>query len=108
MKSIENFSKANMWFLDKSNSVGPLTMAYKSGSAINATKHFHRSTHEYYIVLDGGATLIVNGKSIKLIPNSVVIVEPGEIHSLTESSNDFKLLLIMEKFVPNDKVEVTE
>ena len=104
MKIIENFRKNNGWFLDKNNSIGSLTMAFRNGASVSAQKHFHRTTHEYYIVLEGSANLNINGNSIILKPNSVLIVEPGEIHSLTDASEDFKVILIMEKYVPDDKV----
>ncbi len=108
MKIINDIMGTDTWFIDKNNLVGPLTMAFKSGAKIYAPKHFHRSIHEYYIVLDGEATIFINDKKIRLKPKSVVIVEPGEIHSITDATNDFKVILIMEKFVPNDKVEVSE
>jgi len=60
------------------------------------------------LTFDGEATIFINDKKIRLKPKSVVIVEPGEIHSITDATNDFKVILIMEKFVPNDKVEVSE
>lgn len=108
MKIINDIMGADTWFLDKNNSIGQLTMAFKSGAKISAPKHFHRSTHEYYIVLDGEATISINDNITRLKPKSVVIVEPGEIHSITDATSNFKVILIMERFVPNDKIEVTE
>jgi len=108
MKTIDDFRGSDGWFLDKTNDVGPLTMAHKSGSEIIATKHYHRSTHEYFMVLAGKAVLTVNGEKIDLRPNRLVIAEPGEVHCLTDPSDDFEVILIMEKFVPDDKVEIQD
>ena len=106
MKLINNFQEKDSWFFDKENSTGPLTMAFKSGSKVVAGRHYHRSTHEYYLVLEGEATLIINERPIRLKRGSAVIVEPLEIHSLSDATEDSKIILIMEKFVPNDKVDV--
>jgi mannose-6-phosphate isomerase-like protein (cupin superfamily) len=104
MKKIDSFQHGQIWFLDKHNDIGPLTMAYRCGDSVVAPRHYHRTTYEYFLVLSGQATLEVNGYEIRLRPRSVVIVEPEEIHCLKDATDDFGVILIMDKYIPHDKV----
>jgi mannose-6-phosphate isomerase-like protein (cupin superfamily) len=42
-------------------------------------RHYH-AYHEYYLVLEGRGSLEVEGETVPLEPNSLVMVEPGERH----------------------------
>jgi len=108
VKHIDDFRAGQGWFLDKDNKTGPLTMAFKRGKVVASPRHFHRSTHEYYLVLQGHATLEVNETEIPLGTNALVIVEPGEAHRLSAASDDFEVILIMERYAPDDKVILAE
>ncbi len=108
MKKIDNFQHKQNWFLDKENQVGPLTMAYKCGSSVAASRHYHRTTYEYFLILNGQAILEIDENEIRLQPQTLVIVEPEEIHCLRDATDDFEVILIMDKYVPNDKVVLND
>ena len=44
--------------------------------------HFH-DYHEYYMILRGQGTLIVEGQAVPLEPNTVVMLQPSERHRVT-------------------------
>ena len=44
--------------------------------------HYHRTTREFYLVLQGRCQLTVNGETIVLRRDDMLLMEPGDIHSL--------------------------
>lgn len=104
MKRIDDFRSQQGWFLDKDNRVGPLTMSYRCGVSVNSARHYHSSTYEYYLVLSGQAVLEIGPDDVTLHCGALVIVEPGEMHRLRDATDDFEVILMMDRFVPNDKV----
>ena len=72
------------------------------------THHFH-NYHEYYVVLEGRAELNVEGKSVKLEPGNVVMIEPGESHSVTwiDPAEGCLWVIIKEKSQANSKHAAT-
>ena len=103
MKIIQNFLEISGWFLGNANLGGPLQLAYKKGEIDEVKSHYHSEVYEYFIVLNGTAMITINGKDVQLKKGSVIVVEPGEKHLLKECSSDFELLLLMDKFIENDK-----
>jgi quercetin dioxygenase-like cupin family protein len=56
--------------------------------------HYHKTSREFYYVMAGESTLVVNGKPARLRPGDMLLTEPGDVHSLqNEGSEDFKLLV---------------
>lgn len=45
-----------------------------------ARPHFHRTTTEYYYVLEGSGRLMVDGEPVPLEMGDVVMVRPGATH----------------------------
>ena len=66
--------------------------------------HYH-DYHEYYVVLEGEAELDVEGAKVKFEPGKVVMVEPGEVHSITWINPDkgCRWVIVKEKSEPNSK-----
>ena len=50
----------------------------------------------------------VGEEQIGLGPGWVVIVEPGEAHALRDASDDFQMIIMMDRYVPDDKVICNE
>ena len=42
--------------------------------------HYHKDFYEYYLVIDGEMTLIVNQKEFYLKKHDLLMIEAGEIH----------------------------
>ncbi len=73
---------------------------------ISKIAHFHRTMHEYYYIIRGWLKILVDGKMVELEKDQLLVVEPGERHSINEASRDLLLMLLMPPPVPNDKVIV--
>jgi mannose-6-phosphate isomerase-like protein (cupin superfamily) len=50
--------------------------------------HVHRQMTEIYFFARGTATMRVEGKTIELAQDTVVVIEPGEAHTFLSSSPD--------------------
>jgi mannose-6-phosphate isomerase-like protein (cupin superfamily) len=66
--------------------------------------HYHEMSREFYYVIAGESTLVINGRRARLRPGDMLLTEPGDVHSLqNEGSQEFKLLV----FKTNAKHEDT-
>src|SRR5512145_1864605 len=66
-------------------------------------QHFH-DYHEYYVVLEGGAELEVEGKVTVLRPGVVIMVQPGERHRIVAvSPSGVRWVIIEERSSPGSK-----
>jgi mannose-6-phosphate isomerase-like protein (cupin superfamily) len=52
-------------------------------------QHWHRELCEVYLVARGSSTIVVNDQPIRLYAGDVIVVEPEEIHTFTESTPDY-------------------
>jgi mannose-6-phosphate isomerase-like protein (cupin superfamily) len=71
--------------------------------------HYH-PYHEYYVVLEGRAELLVEGERVPLDADTVVMVEPGERHRLTwvDPEEGVRWVIIKEHSMPGTKYCVSE
>lgn len=91
MKLVKNFRERNGWFNELG---GPLPIGHQFGNeGGRGSRHKHNHTHEYIVVLQGTAVLEVNEEIITLQPGNIMMVEPGDVHLMTEHSQDFSVLL---------------
>ena len=56
--------------------------------------HFHESSFEVYYVLEGQCTLFANGERVLLQPGSLLLMEPGDVHSLHNHGSEPFLVLV--------------
>jgi quercetin dioxygenase-like cupin family protein len=97
-----NFSQSKGWFVGPWNSAVPLPIGY-------ATKgidewHIHEQMFEVYLVARGWSTAVINQTTLILHAGDLLVVEPGEAHTFTASSDDYLHFVIHTPFVPGDKV----
>lgn len=66
--------------------------------------HYH-DYHEYYVVLEGRAELEVEGQTVPLRGNTVVMVEPGEKHRIVfvDPEVGARWVIIKERSEPDSK-----
>jgi mannose-6-phosphate isomerase-like protein (cupin superfamily) len=70
-------------------------------SAIRA--HYHKTSREFYYVIAGECTLVVNGRPAQLRAGDMLLTEPGDVHSLhNESVEEFRLLVFKTNAGPGD------
>jgi mannose-6-phosphate isomerase-like protein (cupin superfamily) len=70
--------------------------------------HYHRNREAAYIVLQGSATLMLNGAEHHLKANMVVFLSPGDMHGITSTGKDgFKMIEVYSPLDP-DRVDVQD
>ena len=58
------------------------------------TAHAHTDMHELFIILEGTARMIVDGSSHNLSQGEAISLAPGELHELSNPSNDQLVFLV--------------
>ena len=53
-----------------------------------STRHFHKFSEESYLILSGEATLNIDNDSFTLKPGEAVLIEPKEIHQISNHSTE--------------------
>ena len=66
-------------------------------------RHYHAEMYEIYLVAQGESVAIVNDVRVPLKAKDVLIVEPSEVHTFIESTDDYFHFVIQAPFVPGDK-----
>ena len=84
----------------------PIQFAVKFGDSPKGNSHYHKSMHEYFLVLKGSIELSVNGEKLTVGEGDLLIVDPGEPHQMLAKSPNAQYVLLMPGPVPNDKVEL--
>ena len=56
--------------------------------------HYHKTSREFYLVLDGESIIKVNDTEQVLRPGDMLLTEPGDVHNLqNEGHQEFRLLV---------------
>ena len=74
----------------------------------DASNHYHAAIEETFVVLEGSATLWLDGRSsVELGVGDVVQLQPGEQHYFVNDGDAvFRALFIKAPYDPNDGVQV--
>jgi len=64
--------------------------------------HYHQRAREFYIVLQGRCRLTVNGQTSVLRRDDMLLMEPGDVHSLTNHGSIPFVLLVFKTNGEND------
>ncbi|MBN2345467.1 MAG: cupin domain-containing protein [Candidatus Aminicenantes bacterium] len=86
----------------------PIQLGVRSGAALSARKHLHKTLAEYFLLLAGELKLQVNEATLEMKKGDLVVVEPGETHRVLSATPDTRLLLLMPPPVENDKEELEQ
>ncbi len=89
------------WFIGPWNSDVSIPVGY-ANEGINE-KHYHAQMSEIYLVARGESTAVVNDQEVTLQAGNILVVEPGEVHTFTNSSPDYFHFVIHTPFVKGDK-----
>lgn len=92
------------WFAGPWNGAVPVPVGY-ANEGINE-KHYHANMYEIYLIAKGASTAVVDGTEVRLGAGEALIVEPGEVHTFIESSQDYLHFVLQVPFVSGDKVLV--
>ena len=102
MEIQRKLSEQKKWVF-KNNDM-PVQLRVISAIEINPVEHLHKTMYEYFYVLQGKMTIMVEDQEFQLIQDDVMYAAPGERHKIRRMSEDLILLLLMPPHVPNDKV----
>jgi mannose-6-phosphate isomerase-like protein (cupin superfamily) len=71
--------------LDRSNApVANQSLAEASLSAGASTaRHYHRKSEEFYFLLEGEATMEIDGETRSVVPGDAILIPPGAWHQIT-------------------------
>lgn len=103
---IENASGNKKWLLGPWNSQGPVEIGHLTKA--RGTAHFHSKVFEYYLIAEGWLNIRVSGKEFVLKQGDVCLIEPGEVHSITKTSEELRCFLVKFPHAPEDKTVVKE
>lgn len=92
------------WFAGPWNSALDIPIGY-ANKGIHE-KHVHSQMYEIYLIARGWSTAVVNDKQVDLKEGDMLVVEPGEVHTFIQSSNDYLHFVIHSPFVKDDKTIV--
>ena len=56
--------------------------------------HYHQTAREFYLVLQGRCELMVNGETAVLRRDDMLLMEPGDVHSLSNRGSIPFVLLV--------------
>jgi mannose-6-phosphate isomerase-like protein (cupin superfamily) len=70
--------------------------------------HYHKNRESAYIVLEGSATVTINGTEHQIKPKTVVFLSPGDKHGITSTGEKgFKMIEVYSPLDP-DFIELPE
>ena len=98
----KNIEQEKKWLFNDGSL--PIQLRIVSPEDINPVEHYHKTMHEYFLLLKGSVKILVEGNVYEPGKGDLIIVEPGEVHKVVDYSQDMKLLLLMPPPVPADKV----
>lgn len=93
--------QAKGWYFGPWNSGVPLPVGY-ANEGIDLV-HYHEEMYEIYLVAQGTSTIRIDNKEVHLQQGDAIAVEPNEVHTFLESSNDYFHFVIQSPFVKGDK-----
>lgn len=102
-QSIEPAGKG--WFVGPWNSAVPVAVGF-SDRGLN-DPHTHDEMFELYLVAHGSSIAVVDGRTVALAAGDVLVVEPGEQHTFTASSDEYRHFVIQTPFIQGNKREST-
>lgn len=89
------------WFVGPWNSEVPIPIGW-ADVGVNEP-HRHQHMYEVYLVARGESVAVVNGQPVPLRVGDMLLVEPGEAHTFTSSSDDYLHFVVQTPFIAGDK-----
>ncbi len=92
------------WFVGPWMSPVPVAVGW-ADRGVNEP-HRHDQMYEIYLVARGESVAVVAGRTVRLGPGDMLVVEPGESHTFVRSSPEYLHFVVQSPFVKGDKVAV--
>lgn len=101
MIHLSSDDKPKGWLVGPWNSALPVPIGY-ANRGMNE-KHYHAQMYEVYLVARGQSTAVVNSQEVSLAAGDVLVVEPNEVHTFADSSDDYLHFVVHAPNVRGDK-----
>ena len=98
-RSVDQSGKG--WFTGPWDSAAPVAVG--SSDVGVGEVHSHGEMYEIYLVARGTSTAVVDGVERSLSEGDMLLIEPGETHTLRDSSDEYLHFVVQTPFVPGDK-----
>lgn len=98
-RSVDRSGKG--WFAGPWDSEVPVALGYADVGVDDP--HVHDSMYEIYLVARGSSSALLDGQRIELRSGDLLVVEPGELHTFVESSDDYLHFVVQAPFIKGDK-----
>ena len=95
-------SSSKKWVMGVHKSKSPIEIGFITDP--KDAMHYHTKVYEYYVVIFGELTLIVDDKEVVLKAGNICCIEPGEKHMIIRASKDFKCYILKYPHLSEDKV----
>lgn len=89
------------WFVGPWDSDLPVPVGY-ANEGVNE-RHYHARMYEVYLVAQGRCKAVVEGQEVALAAGELLVVEPGEVHTFVDSTEDYLHFVVQIPFVEGDK-----
>ena len=101
-----NIENPKGWYSGPWNSNLEIPIGY-ANEGINEL-HVHEEMYEVYLIAKGWSIIKIDNNITKLEAGDMIVVEPNEIHTFIENSDDYFHFVIHTPFVKNDKKIIKE
>jgi quercetin dioxygenase-like cupin family protein len=98
-RSVDRAGKG--WFAGPWDSGIPVALGYADRGVDDP--HVHDSMYELYLVARGTSSAVLGGQRVELQAGDLLVVEPGEVHTFVDSSDDYLHVVVQAPFVEGDK-----
>ncbi|HEQ98356.1 MAG TPA: cupin domain-containing protein [candidate division Zixibacteria bacterium] len=99
----EGYKKQILASSEDFDSEGVLAQVVVIGPGSVVRPHYHKSTYEYYYVMQGDVAFTINGEIRRLKAGEMMMTEPNDIHKVeNDSDEDFMVLVFKSNYVKND------
>ncbi len=99
----QGYRKNRLLTADDLRSDGALVQIVTIPPGSHVPAHHHETSIEVYHILRGRCQIDVNGETHTLAPGDIMLMEPGDVHALTNSGDEpFELLVFKTNAVDGD------
>lgn len=71
-------------------------------------RHVHSETHQFYYVLEGEATVELDGDRVRAAQGEGIEIPPGTVHQMRNDGDGYLEFLVMSSQPPrSDRVDLT-
>ena len=94
------FERGHCEYIKKLNSEPPVEI--QNLIVYNARRHLHKKSTEYYFVIRGRGSIILDGQEYEIKTGDLITILPRRKHRLVKNGDEFEVLVIAVPPVKDD------